>query len=731
MATVYLAHDLKHDREVAIKVLRAELAATLGVERFQREIRIVARLTHPHILPLFDSGDADGSLYYVMPIISGGSLRDRLDRDRLLPVAAAVRITVEVARALEHAHRAGIVHRDIKPENIMFQDGHALVADFGIGRAVSTVGSETLTQAGVSVGTPTYMSPEQAVGEAVDARTDVYALGCMLYEMLVGEPPFTGPSAQAIIAKRFVQTPADIGGLREGIPANVVRAVKRALAREPIDRLGSAAEFAQLLTDADAAPVGAGNAAPSIAVLPFANLSGDKEQEYFSDGLAEEVINLLAQIPGLKVIARTSAFAFRDKEQDIRAIALSLGVTTVLEGSVRRAGNRIRVTAQLINAIDGSHLFSERYDREMADVFAMQDEIAAAITAALRLTLAPGVTRAARYVPSMPAYEAFLRGRYHEARITPESLELSRQYYEQAIALDGGFALAHVGLAHYHLITTNFGSTPAHAVAPKIRALVSRALAIDPALPDAHSVLAYLIGFYDLDWHEANRLCEQWVVTHSLTGPYRNHYGVLLCLSGRADEAVAFVEPIIDEDPLDVWLMMNRHAFLQAAGRGDDAIAQLHQVLEVAPGLPVARVSLAMLEAHRGRLDVGLQEARRANADAPWYPDTIACLAGLLHRSGDEAGGRALADALGGGATFGDARVHSLYHLLCGELEVAMPWVEQAISERDLSMMIYLRFVAARELRASAHWPRVLGLLNLDATAGAREAAPLRVPPAG
>ena len=713
MATVYLAHDLKHDREVAIKVLRPELAATLGLERFQREIRIAARLTHPHILPLFDSGDADGSLYYVMPIVSGQSLRDRLDRDRLLPVTEAVRIAIEVARALEHAHRAGVVHRDIKPENIMFQDGHALVADFGIGKAVSTVGSETLTQAGVSIGTPAYMSPEQAVGEAVDARSDVYALGCTLYEMLVGEPPFTGPSAQAIIAKRFVQTPADVAGLREGIPSNVARAVKRALAREPMDRLGSAAEFAQLLGDADAAPVGAMSATPSIAVLPFANLSGDKEQEYFSDGLAEEVINLLAQLPGLKVIARTSAFAFRDKEQDIRAIAASLGVATVLEGSVRRAGNRIRVTAQLINAADGSHLFSERYDREMADVFAMQDEIAAAITAALRLKLAPDFTRAARYVPSVPAYEALLRGRYHEARITPESLELSRQYYEQAIALDEGFALAHVGLAHYHLVTTNFGSTPAHLVAPQVRALVSRALAIDPTLPSAHSTLAYLIGFYDLDWREANRQCEQLVVARALTGPYRNHYGILLCLSGRPDEAVAFVEPLIDEDPLDVWLMMNRHAFLQGAGRNADAIAQLRQVLELAPGLPVARVSLAMLEADRGRLEVGVEEARRANADAPWYPDTIACLAGLMHRSGDEAGGRALADTLGGGASFGDARVRALYHLLCGDLDAAMPWVEQAIRERDLSMMIYLRFVAARELRASAHWPRVLRLLNL------------------
>ena len=466
MATVYLARDLKHDRDVAIKVLRPELAAALGAERFQREILLAARLSHPHILPLFDSGSAGDLLYYVMPNVSGQSLRDRLNRERMLPVAEAVRIAVAVAGALEHAHRQGIVHRDIKPDNIMFQDGHALVADFGIGKAVSDARSETLTEEGMSLGTPAYMSPEQAAGEPVDGRSDIYSLGCVLYEMLVGEAPFTGPSVQAIIAKRFVQTPADVAGLREGIPAPVARAVQRALARAPMDRIGSGAAFAAMLSEQEDAP--ARRAAPerSIAVLPFANLSGDKEQEYFSDGLSEEIINLLAQIPELKVTARTSAFAFRGKEQDIRAIAASLGVSTVLEGSVRRSGNRIRVTAQLISAADGSHLMSERYDREIADVFAMQDEIAAAITAALRVKLAPGIARAARYTPSVPAYEAFLKARYHEVRIAPESLELSRQYYEQAIALDAGFAMAHMGLALYYMLLTNFGKSAAHTVAP-------------------------------------------------------------------------------------------------------------------------------------------------------------------------------------------------------------------------------------------------------------------------
>jgi serine/threonine protein kinase len=717
MATVYLAHDLKHDRDVALKVLRPELAATLGPERFQREIRLAAKLTHPHILPLFDSGDADGLLYYVMPNVSGQSLRDRLDRERMLSVAEAVRIAVQVAGALDHAHRQGIVHRDIKPENIMFQDGHVLVADFGIGKAVSGVRSDTLTQEGMSVGTPAYMSPEQAAGEAVDGRSDIYSLGCVLYEMLVGEAPFTGPTVQAVIAKRFVQTPADVAGLREGIPGPVARTVQRALARAPMDRIDTGAAFAAMLTEADSASVRRAGPERSIAVLPFANLSGDKEQEYFSDGLAEEIINLLAQIPELKVIARTSAFAFREKEQDIRAIAASLGVSTVLEGSVRRSGNRIRVTAQLIAAADGSHLMSERYDREMAEIFAMQDEIAVAITAALRIKLTPGSARSERYTPTVPAYEAFLKARYHEARVTPESLELSRQYYEQAIALDAGFALAHVGLAYYYMLLTNFGRSAAHTVVPAMREEIRRALAIDPALPDAHIMSAYIAGFYDLDWREGERQFAQMIAERPLSGPFRALYGVFLFLSGRAEAAIAFVEPLIEEDPLEVWPMMNRHAYLQGAGRDAEALAQLEKVLELNEGLPVARVSVAMLEADRGRLDAGLAAARRAYADAPWYPDTVATLAGLLQRTGDEEGARSLAQTLGRGETFGDARVQAIYQLLCGNVDAAVPWVEQAIAERDLSMMVYLRFAVSKGLRASAHWPKIRGMLNLSGDA--------------
>jgi len=412
MATVYLAHDLKHERDVAIKVLKPDLSQTLGAERFLREIQLAAKLSHPHILPLFDSGDAGGVLFYVMPRVAGISLRDRLNDAKQLPVDEAVRIATEVAGALDYAHRQGVVHRDIKPENIMLQDGHALVADFGIGKALSAVDGEAFTQVGMSVGTPAYISPEQAVGEAVDGRSDLYSLGCVLYEMLVGEPPFTGPSVQAVIAKRFVQTPADVTALRDGVPRTVSRAVSRALSRSVVDRYESAAAFAKSLGEIEVV-LPASAPEKSLAVMPFVNRSGDADNQYFSDGLSEDLINALTAVDGLHVASRTSAFRFRGSELDIRDIGAQLSVASVLEGSVRRSGTKLRVTAQLVSVTSGFQLWSARYDREMTDVFEIQDEIVASIVRALVPALmgeAPKSSR--RATENLEAYELYLKGRH-------------------------------------------------------------------------------------------------------------------------------------------------------------------------------------------------------------------------------------------------------------------------------------------------------------------------------
>jgi len=493
MAHVFLAHDLRHDRSVALKVLRPELAAALGPERFLREIALAAPLAHPHILALLDSGDADGLLYYVMPHVEGESLRARLDRESQLPLDDTLRIGQEVAGALDYAHRHQVVHRDIKPENILFQDGLAVVADFGIARALIGAGTRPLTQSGLTVGTPSYMSPEQAAGDAqVDGRSDVYSLGCVLYEMLAGEPPYTGATAQAIIAKRFSEPVPHIRTLRD-VPEPVERAITRALARVPADRFATAADFAAALVSAPAMPPARTAPPQSIAVLPFTNLSPDPENEYFSDGMTEEVINALAQLGDLHVAARTSSFAFKGKRGDLRTIGDRLGVRTLLEGSVRRAGDRLRVTAQLTNAADGYQLWSERYDRGMDDIFAVQDEIARAIVARLRVTLArPEAPLVRPGTDDLEAYDLYLKGRYFWAR-RGEGLQKAIDCFERAIAADPGFAAPYAGLADTYCILGVYGYMPSTTVQERTRDAAERALALDDRLAEAH----YSVGFYE------------------------------------------------------------------------------------------------------------------------------------------------------------------------------------------------------------------------------------------
>ena len=458
-AVVYLAEDRKHRRQVAIKVMRPELAASLGPERFLREIEIAAQLSHPHILPLYDSGEVSGLLFYVMPYVRGASLGGRLHREGQIPLEEALHITVEVADALNYAHGRGVVHRDVKPGNILLESGHALVTDFGIARAISAAGEERVTLPGIAVGTPAYMSPEQAEGDhGLDARTDTYALGCVLYEMLTGEPPYAGTSPQAILAQKVTQSAPKLQKLQESVSRTLEHAIRRALAREPGDRFATSEEFAQALTSGAArwSPASgvatsppAGSTAKSIAVLPFANMSADAENEYFSDGIAEEITNALSKVQALRVASRTSAFGYKGKDQDVRKIGEELGVATILEGSVRKSGNRLRITAQLVSVADGYHLWSERYDSDAEDVFAIQDEIATKIAEALHLMLSEEERRELAQVPTedVQAYEAYLRGRFFLNRFQKASVRHAKDMFEQAIDIDPEYALAFAGLA--------------------------------------------------------------------------------------------------------------------------------------------------------------------------------------------------------------------------------------------------------------------------------------------
>ena len=496
MATVYLAQDCKHERLVALKVLHPELAASLGPDRFLREIKTAARLNHPHILPLHDSGEVEGFLYYVMPYVEGESLRERLDREEFLPVDEVVGLTRGIASALDYAHRHNIVHRDIKPENLMLYEGEAMVMDFGIAKAVEAAGSETLTQTGMMVGTPAYVSPEQAAGETnLDGRSDQYSLACVVYEMLSGQRPFTGATPQATLAKRFSETVKPIREVRSTIPESIERAMTKAMSTEADGRFRTVGLFAQALastslttpSDTQTMPQPVVSSAKSIAVLPFTNMSADAENEYFTDGMAEEIINALSKIQSLRVASRTASFAFKGKSEDIAEIGRKLKVSTFLEGSVRKMGNRLRITAQLVNVADGYHLWSERYDREMEDIFAIQDEISQAIVVALRVILSEGEKKQiekARAV-NVQAYDYYLRGRQYFHQLRRKSLEYAKQMFNKAIEIDPEYARAHAGVADcYSLLYTYFDAREFNL--RQADKASSRALELEPELAEAH-----------------------------------------------------------------------------------------------------------------------------------------------------------------------------------------------------------------------------------------------------
>ena len=640
MAVVFLAHDLRHDREVALKVLRPEVSAEIGAERFLLEIKLAAGLTHPHILPVFDSGEADGLLFYVMPSMEGRSLRERLDRERQLSLAESLRIAREVASALDYAHRHNVVHRDIKPENILLHDGAAMVADFGIGKVLA-VGGRSLTQTGLAIGTPAYMSPEQSAGElSTDGRSDLYSLGCVLYEMLTGEPPFTGVSAQAIIAKRFVSPIPKVRTTRD-VPEAVDTAVSRALARTPVDRYPTTAEFAEALrgisasggTGAHRTQSDAHRTAPkAIAVLPFTNMSADPENEYFADGMTEEIINALGKLPGIHVASRTSSFAFKGKEVDVREIGEKLGVSTVLEGSVRKIGNRIRLTAQLINVESGYHLWNEAYDRQLEDVFAVQDDISRAIVAALTLRLGSDQGQVIAPTKNLEAYTLYLKGRFFFAKLSEPALRRSLDLFQQALLQDPALARAYAGIADAWCNLADDWVAPDDAY-PRAKGAAERALQREPELAEAITSLGKVLGWHEWKFADAE---VQLAKAVELAPNYAEaHYvhGTILPSVGRLHDAIDTMRKALVLDPLSVHYSEWLARFLLYDGDNDAAIAQGERTMEMDEICHRAQHYIASAHLAKGDAQSALTWYRRAQslerAPRAWDALIVRALAAL------------------------------------------------------------------------------------------------------
>ena len=685
MATVFLAADQKHNREVAIKVIRPEIAISVGVDRFLREIRIAARLSHPHIVPVYDSGDVDGLMYYVMPHIDGESLRERLERETRLDVSEAIDITSEVGRALTYAHAHHVVHRDIKPANILLSNGHAVVMDFGVARAIGEVGRELITAPGIAVGTPTYMSPEQASGEGqLDGRSDIYSLGCVLYEVLTGEPPYGGATPHALIAKCFSEPIPSVRRLRHDVPAHVDRAIKRALARMPAERFQTATEFTHALTAREL--VAPPTSVASIAVLPFVNMSPDPDNEYFSDGMTEEIINGLAKLPGLRVAARTSSFAFKGKSMSARDIGSKLNVGAVLEGSVRRAGNRLRITTQLTDVDDGYHLWSERYDREMEDVFAIQDEIAAAIVGTLKGHMAAErydqVIR--RYTDNVEAFELYLKGRYVERARLREGFGKGIEYFEQAIAKDPNYALAHAGIADSYTFLAFYRFLPPHDAFPKANVAAMRALEADELLPEAHISQAEVKFLYQWDWEGAEREFMRALEINPGDATALHLYSELLASQQRLAEALMQVSRAQQIEPLSPTINTGV-GWAHYHGRDySSAIDQLQKTLELDPGYVFVHWFLGIAHLAAGMLKDAMAVFRRGSEASGGHPAMDAYLAHACARAGRAREAREILGRLRGWAeeSYVPSDYFAIVHMGLGEIDEAFRWLERATRER-------------------------------------------------
>ncbi len=581
MATVYLAHDFKHDRQVAVKVLKPELAVVLGGDRFLQEIKTTANLQHPNILPLFDSGEADGFLYYVMPFVEGETLRDRLHRDRQLAVDDAVGITKAVAGALDYAHKRGVIHRDIKPENILLQDGVALVADFGIALAVKAAGGERLTETGLSLGTPAYMSPEQIAGErSLDARSDVYSLACVTYEMLAGDPPFVSSSAQAVMAKHVTDPAPPITTTRPNVTRSIAAALAKALSKAPADRYGSAGAFSAALAAQDAA---AESDPKSLVVLPFVNQSPDPDNEYFADGLTEEIIGDLSRLRDLRVISRNSAMALKGTRKDTPTLARELHVSHVVTGSVRRAGNALRVSAELVEAASDTPVWSDKYSGTLEDVFGIQEEIARKVVGALRMTLTDQEAgdALARPIDNAVAHDCYLRARQAFTEWTPEAMDRAVGLVDSALAIVGDNPLLLATKANIYWSWVNVLIRPDERWLDEAEDLVRRALAIDADHYLAIYVRGIIAGLRGrreqavADLHRAH-------LRRPGDANVLAEIGRFFPLSGL--ESLSYAEAGIRIDPLTPlsWLAMsNRH---YVAGEHDKAVPAARRAMEVTPG---------------------------------------------------------------------------------------------------------------------------------------------------
>ena len=607
MGVVYRAEDTQLKRTVALKFLAPQMLGGQDEElRFVREAQAAAALDHPNICTVYEIDRAQGHTFICMAFVDGLSLKDKI-KSGPLKLDEALNVAIQAAEGLREAHEKGIIHRDVKSANIMVTEkGQCKIMDFGLAKLA---GGIQLTRSGTSMGTVAYMSPEQARGEEVDHRTDIWSLGVVLYEMLTGQLPFKGDYDQAVIYSILNTDPQPISGVPAELSAKLEVMLDKALAKCPDSRYQSAADILAhlraLRKDSESSKEIASQAEtqPSIAVLPFADLSPSRDQEYFCDGMAEEIINALTHLEGLRVVARTSAFVFKGKHQDIREIGGKLNVGTILEGSVRKAGDRVRITAQLIKVADGYHIWSEKFDRDLSDVFAIQDEISLAIVEKLKIRLLEDEKEKVlkRYTQNLEAYDLYLKGRYHWNRRTPESLKKAVAHFEQVIQKDPEYALAYAGLADcYSMLVQVYVLRPKEAF-PKARELAKKALEIDETLAEAHTSLAYVLQSYDWDWIGMEREFRRAIELNPKYATAHQWFAMALTPLRRTSEAIQEIKKALELDPLSLIINTSAGYVYVYSGQEEKALKQAKKILDMDPTFDFAHLISALVSERRGR----------------------------------------------------------------------------------------------------------------------------------
>jgi len=731
MGEVYRATDTRLDRDIALKILPPEVAGVPDrLERFQREARAIAALNHPNIVTIHSVEQIGDVHFLTMELVEGRPL-DRAMNGRPLPVPEVTAIARAIVDALAAAHAKGIVHRDLKPANVIVGDaGRVKVLDFGLAKIRTTpshgpngrtgnTATSLGTEIGTVLGTPAYMSPEQVSGRDVDHRSDIFSFGIVLYELSTGVRPFRGRSAAELASSILRDQPPPPAGLHAAIPATLSRVITRCLQKDVTARYSSMAEIADVLRSLDPSPHARDSAEASIAVLPFQNLSADPDNEFFGDGLAEEILTALAHVEGLRVAARTSSFSFKGRRTELAEIGAKLHVATVLDGSVRRAGHRLRVSVQLVDVAKGTPIWSERYDREMADIFDVQDEIAQAITEKLKVTLGSGA--GARLVKTatgnVEAYELYLRGRAMLLRRGRHVLEAA-ECFQRATELDPGFAAAWSGLADANTVRGYWGMAPPGETMPKALTAARRAVALAPDLAEAHSALAMALLLWERDYAGAERAFLRCLALNPAYTQGRDWYGQFLLgwAHGRMSEAVEETRKALASDPLSAYATALLAFTLLSDDRATEALAVARRGVELDAGSLLTHWVRGMAAQEQGELEEALASYRRAEEVSNHHPYPIVhtILAFADFNRLDEANAdyaRLMKVAASGYVGFAEL---ALAASAIGEMDRAIELAHQACDERDPMLLPIARsFPASRRLRADPRFVEIQRRLNL------------------